>query len=194
MNKRQELAMQTREKLINSAKKVIIEKGYNETSIEDITKEAKVATGTFYTYFKAKEDIISALGFPNFEKLKETTLKMNESVDKKLKYYFKEFMVLIEEYDIEICRQWTIYNISPKGIDKIGFDTDTVNDILKLSVQKGELSKNTPINELTHFIVSELYGMMLNWCMSNKTFEPLEYCDKFSDFVNDILKKYIIKN
>ena len=43
--------------MVESAKKLIAEKGYNNTKVEDITNEAQVAKGTFYTYFKTKEDI-----------------------------------------------------------------------------------------------------------------------------------------
>lgn len=194
MNRRQEMAKQTKERLIESARKVIIEKGFKETSIEDITKDAKVATGTFYTYFKTKEDVIAVLGFSNFEKLKDTVLNMDKGIDKKMEFYFKEFMKLVEEYDIEICRIWITNNLYPNDLDKIGFDTETIKDILKLSIKNGELDKETPVIDITHFIISELYGMMLNWCMSDKKFEPLEYCEKFSDIINLILKKYIVSN
>lgn len=49
--------MSTKERLVESAKKLIAEKGYNTTKVEDITSDAQVAKGTFYTYFKTKEDI-----------------------------------------------------------------------------------------------------------------------------------------
>ena len=61
MTMRQELALKTRENLIEAAKKVISKKGFRETSIQDITEEAGVAKGTFYTYFKTKEEIIGEL-------------------------------------------------------------------------------------------------------------------------------------
>ena len=45
------MALKTREKIYESALKVINEKGYNNVNIEDITTEANVAKGSFYTYF-----------------------------------------------------------------------------------------------------------------------------------------------
>ncbi|QVK20740.1 TetR/AcrR family transcriptional regulator [Mycoplasmatota bacterium] len=47
--------------IIHSAKMLFETKGYNETTVEDITIEAGVAKGTFYYYFKSKEDIIEAI-------------------------------------------------------------------------------------------------------------------------------------
>jgi len=51
----------TREALLRAAEKVFGEKGYYAASISEITQEAKVAMGTFYLYFKDKEDIFRAL-------------------------------------------------------------------------------------------------------------------------------------
>lgn len=49
---------QKKKLLIDAAVKVLSDKGYNDSSIIDITKEAHVSVGTFYSYFKNKEDIL----------------------------------------------------------------------------------------------------------------------------------------
>ena len=51
----------TRQALLRAAEKVFGEKGYYVASISEITQEAKVAMGTFYLYFKDKEDVFRAL-------------------------------------------------------------------------------------------------------------------------------------
>lgn len=51
----------TQRKLIESAHKVIAAKGFDATTIEDITSGADVGFGTFYNHFTSKEDITSAL-------------------------------------------------------------------------------------------------------------------------------------
>lgn len=43
--------------LLSSAFKLFIENGFDNTSIDEITKKSKVAKGTFYLYFKDKIDI-----------------------------------------------------------------------------------------------------------------------------------------
>ncbi|BCZ47377.1 TetR family transcriptional regulator [Clostridium gelidum] len=50
-----------RKKLLQAAAKVISTKGYNDSSIKDITEEAKVSVGSFYSYFSNKEEILLAL-------------------------------------------------------------------------------------------------------------------------------------
>ncbi len=47
----------TRGLLISAARRVFEEKGYADTRIGDITTEAAVAHGTFYTYFESKHEL-----------------------------------------------------------------------------------------------------------------------------------------
>ena len=47
-----------RKALINAGAKMFSEKGFTETSIKNITDEAAVAVGTFYTYFETKEELL----------------------------------------------------------------------------------------------------------------------------------------
>jgi AcrR family transcriptional regulator len=51
-----------KKKILESALKLFNEKGIDNTPTTLISKEAKVATGTLYTYFKTKVDLISELG------------------------------------------------------------------------------------------------------------------------------------
>jgi AcrR family transcriptional regulator len=50
-----------RQKLLESAVKLFIEKGYFNTSIRDIIVLSEIGTGTFYNYFIDKEDVLKAL-------------------------------------------------------------------------------------------------------------------------------------
>jgi AcrR family transcriptional regulator len=52
-----ERGRRTRAQLIEAARRVFEEKGYTETRIGDITSEAAVAHGTFYTYFGSKHEL-----------------------------------------------------------------------------------------------------------------------------------------
>ena len=64
--------------------------------------------------------------------------------------------------------------------------------ILEEAVSIGELKNDTPIELLTHIIISELYGMMTCWCMSDGKFEPLDWTDRFCKIqIDSIFKQYI---
>ena len=58
MNLREKAVAETRRKLLKTGQKLIMKNGLSNVSVEDITNAAGVAKGTFYTYFKRKEDIV----------------------------------------------------------------------------------------------------------------------------------------
>jgi len=50
-----------REELLRAATRVFARKGYRAASISDVIKAAGVARGTFYLYFRSKQDILFAV-------------------------------------------------------------------------------------------------------------------------------------
>ena len=199
MTKRQENALKTRQKLLDTAEKLLKKNGFNALCVEDITKTAGVAKGTFYVYFKHKEDIISEICRGYF---KEIETKINEMKDKdiieKLSLYFDNFMQAVELYGINICREWIRASIDPNtafdntDTSKWQYDYNMLENILNNAVKNKELKKNLPIELFTHLIISQLYGMMTCWCMSGGAFEPKDWTYKFSKFqLKTILKEYL---
>lgn len=51
----------TRARILAAAEKVFAEAGYSGARVADIAQAAKVAHGTFYTYFDSKRDVFKAL-------------------------------------------------------------------------------------------------------------------------------------
>lgn len=56
------VSVDTRQLIIDSARKVISRKGFASTRISDIVSDAGLAQGTFYLYFKNKQDVIEEIG------------------------------------------------------------------------------------------------------------------------------------
>lgn len=50
-----------KQELLRIAYRLILSKGYEETSIDEIIAEAQIAKGTFYYHFKSKEEMLEAL-------------------------------------------------------------------------------------------------------------------------------------
>lgn len=47
--------------VINHAKRLFLEKGYRNTSIQDILEDSNISRGTFYNYFPSKEELFKAV-------------------------------------------------------------------------------------------------------------------------------------
>ena len=119
MNKRQQAAQETKRKLITAGLELIKESGFDAINVEDITKKAGVAKGTFYIYFKRKEDIVLDISrVPFGEIAEELTCMENMELIEKLTYYFRRFMECVESCGINVCRQWTKDVLDPNNVPK----------------------------------------------------------------------------
>ena len=59
--KREETKASNRQAIIDAARRVFAELGYGATTVRDIIRETELASGTFYYYFKSKEEVFQAL-------------------------------------------------------------------------------------------------------------------------------------
>lgn len=50
-----------RNEILDTAEKLFYSKGYDKCTVNDILKEVAIAKGTFYYYFKSKEEVIDAV-------------------------------------------------------------------------------------------------------------------------------------
>lgn len=62
-------AADTRARLLTAARAVFEEKGYRSSSVAEIVKRAEVAHGTFYHYFKSREEVFRVIAEEAQERL-----------------------------------------------------------------------------------------------------------------------------
>ena len=188
---RQARAAETRKRIVAAAKKLITENGFENVSIEEIAKEAGVSTGSFYTYFKRKEDVVEELNQANFYRLAEITNDLKDKdVNDRLRYYCHEFLAEIERVGIEICRQWIRNNVTPVDMEISGKETTkyahdylAMKSLFEEGVIRGELSAATPVDELALFFNAQLYGLMVAWCMTDASVVGSDKTDAFFELV-----------
>ena len=91
MTGRQLAAQATRTKLLRAGKTIICQKGLEHTSVEEITEAAGVSKGTFYTYFRRKEDIVFELSRGMFGEILAEAKSFPGTFPEKLAHYMSEF-------------------------------------------------------------------------------------------------------
>jgi AcrR family transcriptional regulator len=62
VSRRERHRTETRERLFRAALRLFAERGYLETTVEDITDAADVGKGTFFNYFPTKEHVLATFG------------------------------------------------------------------------------------------------------------------------------------
>jgi AcrR family transcriptional regulator len=59
--KRQRIKQQNRQSILDAARRVFAERGYDAATVRDIIRATPLAAGTFYNYFTSKEEVRRAL-------------------------------------------------------------------------------------------------------------------------------------
>jgi len=89
-----------KDNIVKSAIDLLYLNGYQDTKVEDITKSAGIAKGTFYTYFKTKEELIVYIlkeAKQKYHKISEKSVNGKASVKENLIDYAKqEFEFAVE--------------------------------------------------------------------------------------------------
>ena len=107
-NKKEAITALHKTRIIEAAEEIFISKGFEQTTIEDLSKASEYSRRTIYTYFESKEDIlyhIIAKGLAQLEQAIEAALK--EKTD------------FLERYQ-EICRAMKQYQLtSPHSFQNV---------------------------------------------------------------------------
>jgi AcrR family transcriptional regulator len=71
LSRRERKKEETRQKLLEAARALFHTKGYDATTVEEITERADVAKGTFFNYFPCKEALLGELAVWQIEYLRD---------------------------------------------------------------------------------------------------------------------------
>ena len=181
-----------KELIVSSAKKVILEKGYKNISVEDITNEAGIAKGSFYTYFKSKNLVIDYILEEVIAKRKnEFKLDKRKSLENTIKSLvrtrtklddekLKENLVLVNLFrNVAFLDEKTLMLL--KELEKVIIER--MESIILAYPKEIKIEKKD----------IKFYSKMLNNIISNyKTF-TLFFSEKSNQFITDIeevKKKY----
>lgn len=77
MERKKSVKSQKRKKIVDKAWELFAKNGYEETKVEDITKELGVSKGSFYTYFATKDELLYEI----LGKIKKEIIDTLETID-----------------------------------------------------------------------------------------------------------------
>lgn len=92
-------------KLLNASISLFLEKGFNDTTIQDIVDRAELAKGTFYLYFHDKYEIQDELIIRQSKKLFDSALK---SLDKTKYKKLEDQIIFVIDYIIDALSKNTL--------------------------------------------------------------------------------------
>ena len=108
-----------REEIIQAAKKLIIEKGYRKTSVEDITNEVGIAKGSFYTYFKSKDYLMETLLIEKLGNRSETVKEIIDSGEK-FEDVMREYVKYYLTVSVDDAEFILVMTTMMRSVDSVG--------------------------------------------------------------------------
>jgi AcrR family transcriptional regulator len=160
LTKRQQGALVTKRKIIEAATALISENGLDAINVEDITNKAGVSKGTFYTYFKKKEEIIDVVGIGPIAKINEQLETMQAPLYEKLTYFIKTYLKSVEDEGVPLTRDYMANELSSTKKDsRYAYDEESIKAMLLDGIKNKELNENCPVDDLTNMIMSLIYGI-----------------------------------
>lgn len=151
----------TKRKIFETSMKLFAEKGYDATSIEEITATVGVAKGTLYYHFSSKEEIFNFLVEEGVKLLKNSieikTQKLEKTMDKLRAIVLIEIKVMLKYEDFMTILLSQIWGNEPRNniCKKYIFEyIKIVERIVKEGIEKGEIVDCDP-----ELISTEIFGV-----------------------------------
>ncbi len=166
LTKRQNQAIETRNQIYDAAIELMDKKGFENMTIVEIADKANVSVGSFYHYFKSKNDILVEIFQRSDDYFtNEVAAKLGkQSVTKEIVTYFDYYARFCLDTGLATSRQ--IYRPTVKPFVKKGRPMQTIlNNLIIQGQRTGEISKEMPADEITIMLFVFARGLVFDWCL-----------------------------
>ena len=200
MTNRQKQAIATKQKILDLAEKLIKERGFEEVSVDDIVNGCGVAKGTFYHYFKSKDDILTYVMRSPYEQLcREYEETQGLPYLERLRLFLENWFKMVDRFNLHFSRQSFKLYVEPDMRGEFGGEIShmdigmaLVQGCLGSAVASGELRMDTPRDLLAKEIMFSMQGSTLYQCKYAEEVDVMQWCNDFTYLVfNVLLKPYI---
>ena len=210
-NKKEAIASFHREQILKAAERLFTEKGYDQTTIADISKEAGYSRRTIYAYYESKEDMLHHIIETGLQALKEDIKNAVKGNDDFLGQYKAICMAMSRyqrecPYSAENVNRANTTNLDETDISdtvkRILLFGEEINRVLADFIEKGKkdgMVRQDTVPELTVYVlwsgITSLFSLVQtkgqyisgHYSISDKEF--LEYGLK--QLINSILEERI---
>jgi AcrR family transcriptional regulator len=168
---------EAKDRIIKAAFKVFTEKGYHQTTMDDIAKEIGVSKAALYQYFKNKRELLNEIVLSyhsmfrevlkaSFEKQEASAIQEDGShaLLEKYRLHHEMFfeLIAIAAHDKAIMRTL-----------KVEYEKDVklLEDFFQSQQEKGKLSASIGANTLAQFYFALYVGMAMKVIMGDDSVE-----------------------
>ncbi|MDW0112951.1 TetR/AcrR family transcriptional regulator [Sporosarcina saromensis] len=168
--------------IIDAAVIVIAENGYHQAQVSKIAKEAGVADGTIYLYFKNKEDILISVFREKMgifvENVKEIVKKEISATEKLYKLIDNHFSLLYHDRHLAIVTQLELRQSNKDlrfRINEVLKEYLVLLDsILREGIDSGEFDEKIDIRLARQMVFGTIDETITSWVMNDQKYDLIK--------------------
>ncbi|TWT26316.1 TetR/AcrR family transcriptional regulator [Planomicrobium sp. CPCC 101110] len=172
--------------IIDAAVIVIAENGYHQAQVSKIAKQAGVADGTIYLYFKNKEDILISVFQEKMgmfvSKLEEIISKESTASEKLGSMIESHFGLLASDIHLAIVTQLELRQSNSEIRMRINGVLreylKLMDKILVLGMENGEFDKSMDIRLARQMVFGTMDETITTWVMNDHKYDLVELAPK----------------
>jgi AcrR family transcriptional regulator len=171
-DRRQRRSADIRERLFHASLQLFAQKGFAETTVEDITEAADVGKGTFFNYFPSKDHILLAFGEMQLSKLEGLVAEARATGEPLQDFLRKLGPRMTEEpkRNPAIIRALLQAYLSTTPVRAAMMDLQRRvhalhSQMIQLGQDRGEIRNDLPATEIAHVFRQTLFGTLLIWSL-----------------------------
>lgn len=181
-----EKAERSRNKLIEAAARLFSEKTIAEVGVREIAAQAGVTTGTFYHYFKGKDDILDNIYMDHdaeFGDILETLASQTGSYCEKIQDFFVNTLAETVMTDGAEFTRHRLFQLRKRSSDEhllyVG-----MKSLIEKALESGEFKKEFSVADINDYLFLVFRGVMYEWCICppEEMFFLSERAKKMMDF------------
>jgi AcrR family transcriptional regulator len=173
VNRRARHRAETRERLFRAALRLFAERGYLETTVEDITDAADVGKGTFFNYFPTKEHVLATFGDERIAVIERAAAQARQTKGHVLPVIknLATYLAGLSSESPALLRSIYAANASCAPVraemqKRIRAARGLMTEMFAIAQQRGEIRSDLSAAELAHLTQIVFHGVTLAWALS----------------------------
>ena len=184
--------LQRKAQILDAALAVIVQKGYENSRMDDIVASSKMSKGAIYWYYKSKKEIYLSLvnhWVHNYSAVLNHIVDTDRSASDQLRSLFQYFTVQYEKDPVvfkALLEFWSMAGRDPEFNDKLqkvySEFVNLISTIIQQGMDNGEF-KNLDVDITAMSIMVNIEGIMWFTLFKLKNTSAREYIQTISDFI-----------
>ena len=160
----------TKSLIVSAAWRLFYEYGYEDTTVDEIIRESGTSKGSFYHYFKTKEELMGTLAYLFDEKYTEIwpeVLKIDNAFEKLIFMNERLFGMIEDSISIDLVARLYSSQLVTKGekqfIDYSRVYYKLLRNVVSDGQKSGEIRSDLSCNEIVKMYALIERGLLYDW-------------------------------